>query len=375
MSDQHIDPYKLNEVLQRIVDGLAHLQEKINSASPEFEILMNNYLTKANEAERNQARFEEALERLELAQQENKKIIAENDELKERIRAFEKDFDHARIEYQREVNYVKEELAKVIQSKSEIEGTLSEKYSRELNDYRVDSERQISQLQREMAEVVATKRKMEDKLQAKTAECDAIDKELNDLRIKLADEQVSIRNEIIEATKRSHTIEQKYQEEKDVLLKRSRQLEQELEDTKTELILKSRELAYKDALLAQTYRQPSTPVPSGIRSSVADVPYTRSEGNSSGGTIKASESEVPYQDATGFIPERIPSFKSDLSDLSHIHHDYAPASVPDAHSFNPQVDENEKDFKPLSSPVAASTNTPKSKGFVGGIWSKLNSKQ
>ena len=63
MTDYQIDPYKLNDVLQQILDKLALVESKSNSASPEFQVLMNNYLTKANEAERNQARFDEALER------------------------------------------------------------------------------------------------------------------------------------------------------------------------------------------------------------------------------------------------------------------------------------------------------------------------
>lgn len=260
MSDYQIDPYKLNDVLQQILDKLASVEEKASSASPEFQVLMNNYLTKANEAERNQARFEEALERLELAEQEGKKFKADNEELKERIRLYERDFENLRLDNAREVNVLREELNKMAQTKQELEDVLSERYGRELKQFKADSEKQIAQLQGEVGEVLQVKRKLEEKLLMKTQEADVVERELNELKVKLADEQASIRNEIIEATKRSHVIEQRFQAERDNLAKRLRELEAANEELNSSLTLKQRELEYKDALLSQAMKKPSPEV-------------------------------------------------------------------------------------------------------------------
>lgn len=265
MTDYQIDPYKLNDVLQQILDKLALMEGKSNSASPEFQVLMNNYLTKANEAERNQARFDEALERLDLAEQESKKLKVENQELIERIRSYERDFDSLRLDHQREINNIRDELNKIVQSKNDLETVLSEKYSREFTLYKGEAERQMTQSQAEINDLLQTQRKLDDKLKIRSQEADNVEKELSDLKIKLADEQARIREEIIEATKRSHQIEQRFQDEREQMLKRIRELESSNEELSSAFTLKERELEYKDALLSQTLRQPpkttSRPIP------------------------------------------------------------------------------------------------------------------
>ena len=260
MSDYQVDPYKLNEVLQKILDKLSLVEEKSNSASPEFQVLMNNYLTKANEAERNQARFEEALERLELAEQESKKLKILSDELRERIRTIERDFENLQSKNTKEINNLQEKLSKNSQEKDKLEKEYFNKYQQDLKEARSSSEKQIIELQTEIGEVLQIKRKLEEKVLMKNQESDLLEKELNDLKIKLADEQANIRNEIIEATKRSHSIEQKFQTEKDSLSKKLRELERINEELSSELILKRREVEYKDALLTQAIKRPSPEV-------------------------------------------------------------------------------------------------------------------
>jgi chromosome segregation ATPase len=255
MSEYQIDPLKLNEVLQQILDKLASMEERANAASPEFQILMNNYLTKANEAERNQARFEESFERQELAQQQGRKVQAENDELKERIRTYERDFDNLRTEHSKEVNNLREELSKVIQSKNEAELTASEKYSKEYNQYKSEAEKRMTQMQEELTDALQIKRKLEEKLHFKTQEADMASRELDELKVRLADEQSKIRNEIIEATQRSNQLEQKMLTEKEQLYKRVRELESSIEELNSSLALGKREIEYKDALLAQAIKQ------------------------------------------------------------------------------------------------------------------------
>jgi chromosome segregation ATPase len=321
MSDYQIDPYKLNEVLQQILDKLGQMDEKANSASPEFQVLMNNYLTKANEAERNQARFEEALERLDLAEQEGKKFKAENEELKERIRAYDRDFDSLRSEQAKEVNGLREELTKVLQSKNEVEALMSEKYSKELTQYRASAEKQISHLQTEVGEVLQVKRKLEEKLLMRTQESDAVERELSELKIKLADEQANIRNEIIEATKRSHQIEQRFQTEKEQMYKRVRELESNLEEITNALTLTKRELEYKDALLSQAMRKPTSDL-----------------------------SSLNVNKTANLVASQVPSTSYSTQSFSA-----------------PEV--------PTSEPIVAAETKEQKKGggMVGGIWSKLNS--
>jgi chromosome segregation ATPase len=293
MADYQIDPYKLNEVLQQILDKLALLESKTNAATPEFQVLMNNYLTKANEAERNQARFEEALERLEIVSQEAKSYKQETDDLKERIRGYERDFDSIKLEQERDLNNLRDELSKIIQAKNVIEAELTEKHIKELNNFRADADRQISQLQNELNEMVQLKRKFEEKYQHKNQEADVYEKELNELKIKLADEQAQIREEIIEATKRSHQIEQRFQDEKDQLVRRIKELENSYDEIHSTLLLKQRELEYKDALLNQALKQPVKGAPQEPQPNLS-VNKTASLVNNQSPRFQEVDEEVGY---------------------------------------------------------------------------------
>lgn len=328
MTDYQIDPYKLNDVLQQILDKLALVESKSNSASPEFQVLMNNYLTKANEAERNQARFDEALERLDLAEQESKKFKIENQELIERIRSHERDFDSLRLDHQREINNIKDELNKIVQSKNDLEAVLSEKYSREFTLYKSEAERQMTQSQAEINDLLQTQKKLEDKLKIRSQEADNVEKELSDLKIKLADEQARIREEIIEATKRSHQIEQRFQDEREQMLKRIRELESSNEELNSAFTLKERELEYKDALLSQTLRQP---------------PKTTFSNNN---------------------PKPIPQTRENTEEEQHSLTINKTASIMPIPKSEELIQENTE----VQSPVQ---DSPKEKK-VGGIWSKLN---
>lgn len=336
MTDYQIDPYKLNEVLQQILDRMASLDAKSNSASPEFQVLMNNYLTKANEAERNQARFEEAVERLDLAEQEAKKLKSETDELKERIRGYERDVESMRIEHQREVNGLRDEMGKVIQAKTEIETVMNDRHGKELSMYKTEAERQISQLQAEMNEVIQLKRKFEEKFQMKSQEADVLEKELNELKVKVADEQAKIREEIIEATKRSNHLEQRFQEEREKLHKRLRELETSNEEISSSLTLKQREIEYKDALLQQAIKQPAKFVAEPSHFSVNKTTFTPSI------PIAKEEVSKPIAEEITSIPEFATVGASHLAQANN--------------NTTPQV----------------TTPPVKEKKGIGGIWAKLS---
>ncbi len=343
--EAHIDPFKLNEILQKIADGIGFLQERQAAASPEFQILMNNYLVKANEAERNQARFEEALERLELVQQENRKLKDNNSEMSQRLGSMEKDIDGLRAEHDKDNGLLREEMLKLNREKADLESTLSQKYSRELREYRADSEKQISQMQSEISELLQIRNKLDEKHQLKSRECDALERELTDLKVRLADEQTTIRGEIIEATKRSQQIEQRFHGEKEQMLVHIRDLEGSMEELTNNLNLRQRELEYKDALLAQTFtNKPQAAAPQFIQNR-----------------------PVAAQPAPDLL-----SHTSAQTAQMHMHlareaaaADYAP-NVAERNPVKPALRQAPFDFETVDNAESPSN------AQIGGIWSKLN---
>lgn len=339
MSEFQIDPSKLNDVLQQILDKVADIQEKSSGASPEFQVLMNNYLTKANEAERNQARFEEALERLDLSEHEAKKLKTEVEELKERIRSYERDFDTLRSDHDKEINTLRQELNIAVQSNNEIESNVSAKYVKEINAYKSEAERQIIQLQEDLSEANQGRRKLEEKLNMKSQEADAAERELSDLKIKLADEQSKIREEIIEATKRSVQIEQSFQKDKEQMVRKIKELENSVEELNINLTLKQRELEYKDALINQAIRQPAKAAP--------EIAQTLSVNRTA--SLMATPSET-----TTFSPSPQLSLPS----------------LPQ----NSQISNPAEQFTTVAAKAEPEALTVSSKEKkVGGIWSKLSS--
>ncbi|MDX1921340.1 MAG: hypothetical protein SFU25_11485 [Candidatus Caenarcaniphilales bacterium] len=340
MSEFQIDPYKLNDVLQQILDKVTEVQEKSGGASPEFQVLMNNYLTKANEAERNQARFEEALERLDLSEHEAKKLKTEVEELKERIRSYERDFDTLRSDHEKEIHTLRNELNHAIQSNNEIESNVSAKYIKEINAYKSEAERQILQLQEDLSEANQGRRKLEEKLNMKSQEADAAERELSDLKVKLADEQSKIREEIIEATKRSVQIEQSFQRDKEQMIKKIKELENTVEELNSNLTLRQRELEYKDALLTQAIRQPVKTAP--------DIAQTLSVNRTAS---LLSTPDNSYPEPTTFSPSPQP-----VSQLA------TPYATP-VEQFTTVASK--------ADPETTLVSTKEKK--VGGIWSKLSS--
>jgi len=259
MPDQQIDPHKLNEVLEQILEGVQSLREGASSASPEFEILMNNYLSKANEAERNNARFEEALERLEIREQENKRLKLENGEFQKRIRGLENDFEQMRTEHLQEESSLRDKLTTTQKDKDEMEDRFKDNYSKELTQATSDLKKEADYLKERLTDLQEEKDRLEQKLTLKINEVNNVTKELNELKISLVNEQAHIRQEIIEATQRSSDLEKDFQSKKDHFVKHIKNLEVSVEELSSKLDLKQRELEYKDALLSQTFKVTKSP--------------------------------------------------------------------------------------------------------------------
>lgn len=258
--NKEIDPQKLNEVLQDVLGRIISLQESKKSASPEFEVLMNNYLGKANEAERNQARFEEALERLEITEKERKKFSAEKEDLEKRVKQLEEEYKALYKNQEEEVDQLKKELSTVTSEKSELENNLATKHQENLMALKQTYEKKLKEIREEARELIESKNKLEGKVKDKESLAEAFEKELSSMKVKLADEQAKIREEIIEATRYSGEIEQKFQEERSQLLKTIRELKSALENLKSDYLLKKREAEYKEALLQQAMKGNSSAI-------------------------------------------------------------------------------------------------------------------
>jgi chromosome segregation ATPase len=361
MSEFQIDPYKLNDVLQQILDKVTEVQDKTNNASPEFQVLMGNYLTKANEAERNQARFEEALERLDLSEQETKKLKNEVEELRQRIRSHEKDFDALKNDQEKETSVLRQELNHAIQANSELESNVAAKYIKEINSYKSEAERQITQLQTDLDEELQTKRKLEERIQLRTQEADAHERELSELKIKLADEQSKIREEIIEATKRSVQIEQTFQRDKEQMLKKIKELETSTEEINSNLVLKQRELEYKDALLSQAIRQPNRAINDFVQS-FGSVPNP-----------SADAQNAPQNLSVNKTSNLVPSFDNIPNPIETTTFSQSPQTV------NLQSESPAEQFttvparEEIEAVTTAPTSKPNKEKKIGGIWARLSS--
>lgn len=346
MHEQQIDPYRLNDVLQRILEGISTLQERQASASPEFQILMGNYLTKANESERNQARFEEALERLESKDQEVKKIREENSELQSRLRIIERDFDSMRLDHDNQVSKLKEEISGLQKQKEELYSEISKKYDEELRQSTADLSKQVVYFREQFLEMQEEKTKMESKLGQYKADNELLEKELTQLKTGLAEEQMNIRNEILEATRRSSQTEKRFQEEKDRMLKRMRELESSVDELENSLSLKQRELEYKNALLEQAFK--GSKAPRAMEEAIAHAPKFEK--------IEKIEKFEPNRFASQEQEISITGERTASDEFQKL-----------AGEFPHETEENSE------SEEFSEKAQKKGKGLVGGIWSRLGS--
>ncbi|HEY9886226.1 MAG TPA: hypothetical protein V6C96_03090 [Vampirovibrionales bacterium] len=353
MTDYQIDPYKLNEVLQEILSKLGSISEKQNSqpvdrdaASPEFQVLMDNYLNKANQAEKNQARYEEAMERAEHAAQEVNMLKGQIDELKEQIRLFERNFDGAKLEHEREVNLLRDELSKANTELSNLEKTLTDKYKRLISEQKESFEYKTLKLQSEVNEYLEENQKLEHKLSNRTHAAEKAEKELADLKAKFVQEQNEIREEIMEASRRSIDMEQNFQRERDSMKRKIKELEASVEELSSNLTLKERELEYKDAVLNQAMKR-SELSSRTINHSIDDPEFHVTKTSTLSSNISSSPRESYY-------PEDIDtsSFNAEMTER------YAVA------------EESEEAGYPKDEEKAERTGS----GRVGGIWAKLSGK-
>ena len=330
MQQHQIDPFKLNQVLEQILDGIQLLQERQSGASPEFQILMTNYLTKANESERSQARLEEAQERLEQRIREHDSLQAEVRELRERADNYQRELKDQQKDEQLAVARLQDELAQVRRERQEVEEKLAHQYDQELRDNLADLHRQLAYYKEQLADLQDDKRKLEEKYTDRNNEHRMLEEELRELKSQVMQEQANIRNEIIDATRRSTQMEQDFQSEREHFQRTVRQLEGSVEELTNNLSLKQRELEYKDALLKQAYR--------------------------SGTVSEYSSSDHPVR----YQPVQLPA-----------------AQPPESPATSQSPDDPQQPLELASSAVSTTTESPEQnteprQNFVGGIWSKLS---
>lgn len=257
MTDPQIDPFKLNDVLEQILEGIGKLQEESSAASPEFQILMNNYLTKANESERNQARLEESMERMSLKDKEVKQAQDEKEELKERLESFQKASDLNKKQHEKELAGLREEITSLKAEQKTIESEVKNQFQDEIRATGENLNKQINYYRNQLSEIQIERDQQIKELDAYKKESESLKKELADVQNKVLEEQSQIREEILSMTQKSSTLEDQYQEERNNLTSRLQEAEKELDEIKTDYQLKARELEYKNALLDQALKRPN----------------------------------------------------------------------------------------------------------------------
>lgn len=355
MSEPQIDPYKLNQVLEDILENLQVIKKNNSEASPEFQILMSNYLTKANEAERNQARLEESLERLNMREQDIQKAVLERDEINERLDSYQRASEILKQEFEKETQHLREEIATLRSEKEETEKSLSSKFERESEESKEEYQKQINYYRNQLSDVQKDKTKLEKEFEEKEQESLRYEQELKELKTKVMQEQANIRDEIIETSKRSTQAEQRHQEEKDLHLKQINKLESQVEELQSTLKLKETELEYKSALLEQTIKSPKPVISSAnIQSSVSEqVDMTSFQ------MPQPGNSEPAYQPASM-------NFSQDIENLTQEEF-YQNLANQTQTQFMQQPQQNEPEQQPKP--------THKTKDKVGGMWSRFGSQK